>query len=68
MVMELEFASLRTKTTIYNAAGLAVMALFLLLAGYALYVVRINGPLYHEIRREHDLVADALPPSLYIVD
>lgn len=66
--MELEFASLRTKTTIYNAAGLAVMALFLLLAGYALYVVRINGPLYHEIRREHDLVADALPPSLYIVD
>ncbi|HET8871957.1 MAG TPA: ATP-binding protein, partial [Aquabacterium sp.] len=66
--MDLEFASLRVKATIYNLVALAVMAIFLLLAGYALYVVRINGPLYQEIRREHDLIADALPPSLYIVD
>ncbi|MDE2594515.1 MAG: response regulator [Burkholderiales bacterium] len=66
--MDFEYASLQRKATIYNILAVAALGLFLLFLGYALYEVRINGPLYDHIRRDHDLVADALPPPLYIVD
>lgn len=66
--MDFEYASLQRKATIYNILAVTALGLFLLFLGYALYEVRINGPLYDHIRRDHDLVADALPPPLYIVD
>ncbi len=66
--MDFEYASLQRKAMIYNILAIVSLGLFLLFLGYALYQVRINGPLYDDIRRDHDLVADALPPPLYIVE
>ncbi|MGE5452324.1 MAG: response regulator [Acidobacteriota bacterium] len=65
--MDFEYASLQRKAKTYTVVAATVLACFMLFLGYALYEVRINGPLYDHIRRDHDLVADALPPTLYIV-
>jgi nitrate/nitrite-specific signal transduction histidine kinase len=40
-------------------------------AAYALYtlgVVRINGPIYQDLARDQELVADVLPPPSYVIE
>jgi PAS domain S-box-containing protein len=34
----------------------------------AIEMIKVNGPLYHEIVASKDLIADALPPPLYIIE
>jgi two-component system, sensor histidine kinase and response regulator len=66
--MGVELTTLRQKVAAFAvAAGLASI-LFLILLGVTLQTVRINGPLYEEISQAHSLVADALPPPLFIVE
>ncbi len=50
--------------------GLAVVALLLVagLSQVTLSRLKVNGPIYHEIVRNKDLVADILPPPEYIIE
>jgi len=48
-----------------TAAGLAAMVLT---SGYALNQLRGGGPLYSQIKHGNDLVADILPPPVYVVE
>lgn len=44
---------------------------FVSFAGYTFYVINnidINSPAYQDIQRDNDLIADILPPPLYIVE
>lgn len=44
------------------------LLVFIALAFYAISQVRINGPVYNQIKANDDLRADILPPPLYAVD
>ena len=48
-----------------TAGGLAAM---LLTSNYALNQLKVGGPLYTQIKLGNDLVADILPPPLYVVE
>src|SRR4051812_45227505 len=48
-----------------TAIGLAAM---LITSGYALNQLRIGGPLYSQIKLGNDLVADILPPPVYVLE
>lgn len=48
-----------------TAAGLAAM---LLTSTYALNQLKVGGSLYTQIKLGNDLVADILPPPLYVVE
>ena len=50
---------------ILTGLGLATMVLT---SGYALNQLRVGGPLYSQIKLGNDLVADVLPPPLYVVE
>lgn len=49
-------------------AGATGLVLVLGLAIACLSVFRVSGPVYREVVREKDLVADVLPPPMYIVE
>jgi twitching motility protein PilJ len=53
------------KQTIIPIIGLLV---FIALAFYAISQVRVNGPVYQQLKANDDLLADILPPPLYAVD
>ena len=59
---------LRTKLAAFNVAMVVVTLAGLLGLDVAFQRVRINGPLYGEIARDQEVVADILPPRLYIVE
>ncbi len=60
--------SLRTKLVVFNV-GMVVVTLAVLVAGdLAFERVRINGPLYRAIDGGQAIVADILPPPLFIVE
>jgi twitching motility protein PilJ len=44
------------------------MLIFIALAFYVINQVRVNGPVYNQIKANDDLRADILPPPLYAVD
>ncbi|MGB7815621.1 MAG: methyl-accepting chemotaxis protein [Methylotenera sp.] len=44
------------------------LLIFIALAFYVINQVRINGPLYQQLKANDDLKADILPPPLYTVD
>ena len=48
-----------------TAIGLAAM---LITSGYALNQLRVGGPLYSQIKLGNDLVADILPPPVYVLE
>ena len=59
---------LRTKLVVFNI-GMAVVTLAVLVGlDLAFERVRINGPLYRAIAGGQAVVADILPPPLYIVE
>ncbi len=49
-------------------APIVGLLLFMVIAFYAIYEVRINGPLYKQIKNAEELRADILPPPLYVID
>ena len=44
------------------------LLIFIALAFYAISQVRVNGPVYNQLKANDDLRADILPPPLYSVD
>ncbi len=44
------------------------LLLFMALAFYAIQQVRINGPMFNQIKAAQDLRREILPPPLYVVD
>src|SRR3979411_2628584 len=50
--------------------GVAALGLAALLftSGYALNQLRVGGPLYSQIKLGNDLVADILPPPVYVLE
>ncbi len=68
MTALLDHLSIRYKLALL--AGLFVFAMVIVLAmSYTtLEAVKINGPVYQEIIGTKDLVADVLPPPLYLVE
>lgn len=47
---------------------IAAFILFAVLSFWVINQVRVNGPVYNELKNYDDLVADSLPPPLYPVD
>jgi len=60
----------RGGTTSYAQVYWSVMGflLFAILAAYAIYLVRVNGPEFNKLQTNSNLRADILPPALYAVD
>jgi len=63
------------KNANFKTRMIVLVAIFLLglIATHAMYVmmilqVRVNGPLYEEIARDKDIIADVLPPPEYIIE
>jgi methyl-accepting chemotaxis protein len=48
-----------------TAVGLAAVVLT---SGYALQQLRVGGPLYDRIKLGNDLIADILPPPVYVIE
>ena len=44
------------------------LIIFIALSFYAISQVRINGPLYIDLKANDDLRADILPPPMYAID
>lgn len=40
----------------------------LAIQGYALYTLKVDGPLYQRIEAQKDFIADMLPPPLFVVE
>ena len=59
---------LRTKLVVFNVGTVAVTLAVLVGLDLAFERVRINGPLYRAIDGGQAVVADILPPPLYIVE
>ncbi len=59
---------LHTKLAVFNFGMVVVTLAVLLGLDFAFERVRINGPLYKEIDGGQAVVADILPPPLYIVE
>jgi signal transduction histidine kinase/DNA-binding response OmpR family regulator len=66
--MNLGRLPLRTKLVVFNVGMVVVTLAVLLGLDFAFERVRINGPLYKEIDDGQAVVADILPPPLYIVE
>jgi methyl-accepting chemotaxis protein WspA len=64
------FANLNVtqKLALLVAIFLVGFSTFGLLAHRTLDHVEVNGPLYHDIVRSKDVVADVLPPPVYIIE
>jgi methyl-accepting chemotaxis protein WspA len=60
--------SITQKLTCLVAVFIAGFALFALFAHRTLQQVKVNGPLYRDIVRDKDIVADVLPPPEYIIE
>ncbi|HTQ06612.1 MAG TPA: methyl-accepting chemotaxis protein [Polyangiaceae bacterium] len=59
---------IRTRVTLLVASAASMIVLLLLLARYTFQEVRIGGENYQRIATTKDLVADILPPPLYIIE
>jgi methyl-accepting chemotaxis protein len=64
----LEKLSLRAKLFLLVAAFVAGFIGFGALSFQTLAAVKVNGPLYRDIIRQKDLIADILPPPEYIIE
>jgi len=53
---------------LFGAALLVGVALVATVAWQTINEVRIGGPLYEEVSNSKDLVADVLPPPLYVIE
>ncbi len=60
--------SMKAKTLWLAATFLAGFALFFAITYATIQEIRVGGPQYQTIVMEKDLLADALPPTLYIVE
>ncbi len=63
--MKLSISALVTATGVALATG---VILTLLTGAYALDTLKVNGPIYQEIVDSKDLIADILPPPLYLIE
>ena len=66
--MPLRRLTLRTKLAVFNVGMVAVTLAVLVALDAAFEHVRINGPLYKAIAGGQAVVADVLPPPLFIVE
>jgi signal transduction histidine kinase/CheY-like chemotaxis protein len=60
--------SLRAKVLLINVAAIVVLFSFLVVIDTTLDRVRVNGPLYQDIERGQNLIADVLPPPMFIIE
>lgn len=60
--------SLRVRLVLMIAPGILGLCLFAVLGSHTLHRVEVNGPIYQDIVRSKDLVADILPPPEYIIE
>jgi methyl-accepting chemotaxis protein WspA len=66
--MFLKNVSFRSRMILLVAVFLLGLAATHLMYGVMIYKVRVNGPLYHEIVTDKDLIADILPPPQYVIE
>src|SRR5689334_16181974 len=59
---------LSAKLSMLTAVALLGLVAFALVAFSTLDAVRVHGPLYQQIKDDDDLIADVLPPPVYIVE
>ncbi|KAF4516343.1 hypothetical protein B566_EDAN000585 [Ephemera danica] len=68
MTALLDNLSIQAKLALLAGPFVLALAVVLAMAHSALDAVKINGPAYQEIIETKDLVADVLPPPLYLVE
>jgi len=66
--VKLQNMKVRTKISLLAIVALAGVAGFGLTAQSQLKDVAINGPLYDDVIQNKDIIADILPPPLYIIE
>jgi nitrate/nitrite-specific signal transduction histidine kinase len=59
---------IRSKLAVLITISWVGIAAFAAYALYTLGVVRINGPIYQDLARDQELVADILPPPSYVIE
>ena len=64
------FADLRLSSKLSVLVGIFLTGFlsFTLVAWGTMEKIKVNGPLYHDIVRGKDLIADVLPPPAYIIE
>jgi methyl-accepting chemotaxis protein WspA len=67
-MMWLKNVGLSVKLLFLVAVFIAMFAAFALSSYLTLQAARVNGPLYRDIVRGKDLIADVLPPPQYIIE
>ena len=60
--------SIKSKLYVMTLIGALGLMGVLALAVWCLVTFRVNGPLYHRIMQDKDIVADVLPPPMYIIE
>lgn len=63
--MKLSISAIVTVSGVALATGIT---LTLMMGAYALNTLKVNGPIYQEIVDSKDLIADILPPPLYLIE
>lgn len=66
--MDLSYYKVRTQLAIMLGVLIVGMLIFGVWSFRTLGQVEVNGPIYHDIVRGKDLVADVLPPPNYIIE
>jgi len=61
-----DYVSIRTKLYGLLIGYTIAVAGLLLFTGYIQYTYRINGPVYLQLTRQHELLTDTMPPTLFI--
>lgn len=64
------FNNLKMKTKLLVMVGISVLSLCASIATavYVLQRVKVNGPIFHSIVQQKDLLADILPPPEYVIE
>ena len=68
MITLLDRLSIRLKLALLAGPFVLALLIALVMSYYTIEAVKINGPVYQEILGTKDLVADVLPPPLYLVE
>lgn len=66
--MTLKKLNIRTGVLVFSAAACLAIATSLFVTNRALHYLGMEGPIFADINSQKDLIADILPPPLYVVE
>lgn len=63
-----ERLSIKTKFLLLMLGGISSLIILALISLKSIHEISVNGPVYKTIKDNQDLVADIMPPPMYLVD